>query len=450
MFLRFVDRQEELELLRGFASQKRAGIAVVYGRRRVGKTRLLLELLKATRGVYVFVPRGGRASLLGAFSRSLGAGLPAGAVFRDLESVFDYFSEAFRRGETVVLDEFQNLSEVAGALTLLQRYWDEEYSKTNAKLILSGSSIGMIERVSLRGDAPLYGRRSLTLEVAPLEPWALAEWFPTKTPEEVMQIYGVFGGTPAYLEHVDESPSALENAQRVILSKEGALYDEPVFLLMQEVRSPGAYMDIMGAISAGRQRISEISDYTKIPRENLPKYIASLTTMRLVARETTQPRGRVSYTLADPFLHFWFRFAWTNRSLLEAGLSHTVRIQVERELDAHLERVFEKVALAHTTRLIREGKLKINPNYVGRWLDDSTEIDIVATAKQEELAYAFEVKWSALKLREAQSLLDKLEDNALNIRAKHKMYGLIAKSVENAEQLKREGYQVYTLKDIFS
>ncbi|HLH79455.1 MAG TPA: ATP-binding protein, partial [Chthonomonas sp.] len=415
VFLRFVDRRGEVELLRGFASRRRAGVALVYGRGRVGKTRLLLELLKTTLGVYVFVPRGGRASLLNAFSRSLGASLPAGAVFRDLESVFDYFFEAFRRGEIVVVDGFQNLSEVRGALTLLQRYWDEEFSKTNAKLILSGSSLSVIERVSLRGDAPLYGRRSLTLEVAPLEPWALTQWFPTKTPEEVMQIYGVFGGTPAYLEHVDESLNAVENAQRVILSKEGALYDEPAYLLMQEVSSPGAYMDIMGAISAGNQRISEISDYTRIPSENLPKYIASLTTMRLVAKETTQPLGKVSYTFADPFLHFWFRFAWTNRSLLEAGLSRTVRTQVERELDAHLGRVFERVALAYTTRLIREGKLKINPNYVGRWVHQNTEIDIVATAKQEELAYAFEVKWSTLKLEEAQSLLHKLEDKALNI-----------------------------------
>jgi len=322
--------------------------------------------------------------------------------------------------------------------------------RVKPKLILSGSSIGMIQRVSFRGDAPLYGRKSLTLEVTPLEAQALTQWFPIKTPEEVMQIYGIFGGTPAYLEHVDESLSAVENAHRVILSKSGALYDEPEFLLMQEVRNPGAYMDIMGAISAGRQRISEISDYTKIPRENLPKYITSLITMRLVAKEVTQPRGIVSYTLADPFLHFWFRFVWTNRSLLEAGLERAVLMQVERELDAHLGRVFERVALAYVTRLVREGKIKLNPNYVGRWVDRDTEIDIVATAKQEEIAYAFEVKWSALKLKEAQSVLDKLEHKALGIRAKHKVYGLIAKSVEHIERLKEEGYQVHTLKEIFS
>ncbi|PSO06120.1 hypothetical protein B9Q04_17685 [Candidatus Marsarchaeota G2 archaeon BE_D] len=77
----------------------------------------------------------------------------------------------------------------------------------------------MIERVSLRGDAPLYGRKSLTLEVAPLEPQALVEWFLSKTPEEVMTIYGIFGGTPAHLEYVDESLSAVENVRRVILSK---------------------------------------------------------------------------------------------------------------------------------------------------------------------------------------------------------------------------------------
>jgi len=138
---------------------------------------------------------------------------------------------------------------------------------------------------------------------------------------------------------------------------------------MQEVRSPGAYMDIMGAISAGRRTISEIADYTKIPRENLPKYIASLVTMRLMTREVTQPRGKVNYTLADPFLHFWFRFVWANRNLLEAGLNQAVWDEVDRELGEHLGRVFEGVALGHITRLIRGGKLRLNPDYVGRWVD---------------------------------------------------------------------------------
>ena len=321
---------------------------------------------------------------------------------------------------------------------------------TDAKLILAGSSIGMIKRVSLRGDAPLYGRKSLTLEVASLEPQALVEWFPSKTPEEVMAIYGIFGGTPAHLEHVDESPSAMENVHRVMPSKGGALYDEPEFLIMQEVRSPGAYMDIMGAISAGRQTISEIADHTRIPRENLPKYIASLITMRLVIREVTRPRGKVSHILADPFLQFWFRFVWANRNLLEAGLNHVVWDEVERELGAHLGRVFEGVAMGYITRLIHEGRLKLSPNYVGRWVDRDIEIDIVATAKQEELAYAFEVKWRPLTLREAQSVLGNLENKALSIRAKTKVYGLIAKSVEHKERLQDAGYQVYTLEEIFS
>lgn len=450
MILRFVDRREELELLEEFASQKRAGIAVVYGRRRVGKTRLLMEFLKTRQGVYVFVPRGRQASLLRGFSRSLGASLPPGAVFHDLESVFEYFKDIFSQDKIVVLDEFQNLSEVRGAVSLLQRYWDEEYSKIGAKLVLAGSSIGMIERVSLRGDAPLYGRKSLTLEVAPLEPQALVEWFPSKTPEEVMTIYGIFGGTPAYLEYVDEFLSAVESARRVILSKGGALYDEPEFLLMQEVRSPGAYMDIMGAISAGRRTISEIADHTKVPRENLPKYLSSLITMRLVTRETTQPRGKVRYTLTDPFLHFWFRFVWPNRNLLEAGLNKSVWDEVERELGSHLGRVFEGVALDFITRLIREGRLRINPEYVGRWVDKNIEIDIVAAAKQGELAYAFEVKWRPLTLSEARSILGDLENKALSIRAKSKVYGLIAKSVEHKEKLEDAGYKVYTLEDIFS
>jgi AAA+ ATPase superfamily predicted ATPase len=264
-----------------------------------------------------------------------------------------------------------------------------------------------------------------------------------------MATYGIFGGTPAYLERVEESLSAVENAQRLILSKEGALYDEPEFLLMQEVRSLGAYMDIMGAASAGRQSVSEIADYTKIPRENLPKYISSLTTMRLLTREVTQPRGKVSYVLADPFLHFWFRFVWANRNLLEAGLNRVVWEQLEQELGAHLGRVFEKVALGYIIKLIARGRLRLSPSYVGRWVDKDTEIDIVATTRQEKLAYALEVKWSTLTLREAQTLLDKLKNKVLNIRAKEKIYGPMAKSIEQKKQLLDSGYLVYTPEDIF-
>jgi AAA+ ATPase superfamily predicted ATPase len=172
--------------------------------------------------------------------------------------------------------------------------------------------------------------------------------------------------------------------------------------------------------------------------------------LRLVAKEVTQPKRKVRYVLTEPFLQFWFRFLWADGALLEASLNRAVWERVKGELGAHLGGVFERVALGYVVKLIGAGKLKINPDYVRRWVDRDTETDIVTATKQEELACTFEVKWGTFTLKETQSLLGKLESKALNIKTKEKVYGLVAKTLEHKEPLLDSGCQALTLEDILS
>jgi len=142
----------------------------------------------------------------------------------------------------------------------------------------------MIEKIALKGDAPLYGRRTSTLKLQPLKFTSLQEWFQRYSLEELVKIYGAFGGTPTYLEYVDESLSVEENIVKSILNRSAPLYNEPEYFLMEELRHPQRYLDILYAISKGRNSLSEISDLTKISRENLTTYPKSLMELDLVSR----------------------------------------------------------------------------------------------------------------------------------------------------------------------
>jgi hypothetical protein len=450
MIVRFVDRREELEQLGELCSSGKSQLVIVYGRRRVGKTRLLLELLRKRKGLYFYVPRGGSETILEEFSRSVEGEFFKGFRFPSFHSFLEYLATKMEQGYLVVIDEFQRLGEVERALSLLQRYWDEKLSRTGSALILSGSAIGTIVRVALRGDAPLYGRRTAVIKLEPLGFGGVLEWFDRLSPVDAVKIYGVFGGTPAYLELVDENESPEENAVKLVLSKRGALHEEPVYLLMEELRAPARYMDILGAIAQGRTTLSEIASATGLKRENATTYLSYLELLGLIEREKPLVgKGRSRYTIRDPFFSFWFKFVWPNMRSLEAGLEHEVWEREQENFNTYLGWVFERIAREFVVQATRRGELPVRPEAVGGWWSRDREIDIVAVSKSEGVALLFEVKWSDLDMRGAKSLLASLERKAVELEVGEKIYGIIARNIEDKSELRKKGYLAYDLSDIY-
>jgi AAA+ ATPase superfamily predicted ATPase len=451
MAVRFVDRREELELLDELCSEGRAQLVIVYGRRRVGKTRLLLELLRRRRGLYFYVPRGGSETILEELSRSVESEFFRGFRFASFHAFLEYVAARMEQGYVVVVDEFQRLAEVEGALSLLQRYWDEKYAHAGSTLILSGSAIGTIVRVALRGDAPLYGRRTAVLKLEPLGFAGVLEWFEKLSPLDAVKLYGIFGGTPAYLELIDESASPEENAVKLVLSKRGPLYEEPVYLLMEELRVPSRYMDILGAIAQGRTTLSEIASAAGLRRENATTYLSYLELLGIVEREKPLlGRGRARYSVRDPFFSFWFRFVWPNMRSLEAGLEREVWSSALEGFSTYLGWVFERIAREFVVQAAKLGELPVRPEAVGSWWSGGEEIDIVALSPREGAAMFFEVKWSDLSLREAKSLLARLAQKAAELEVGERICGIIARSLEAKNELRKNGYVVYDLSDVCS
>lgn len=449
MNVRFVDREEELSFLEKLCRGERAHLVVVYGRRRVGKTRLLLELLSRKPGLYFYIPLGGGDTVMAELSRAVEGEFFKGFRFPNFTSFLEYLAGKLERGALVVLDEFQRLVEVEGAISLLQRYWDERFSRLRGTLVLSGSTVGVIERVALRGDAPLYGRRTAVLRLEPLRFRALADWFTRYGPLELVKIYGIFGGTPAYLELVDEGESPEENAIKLVLSKRGPLHEEPLFLLLEELRSPARYLDVLTAVSQGRRTLSEIANAAGIPRENLTTYLATLEQLDLVEKERpVLSRGRSLYSIKDPFFAFWFRFVRPNKSLLERGLERELWASIEGDFNAYLGWVFEKVSAELIVSELRAGHLPFKPDTLGRWWAGGEEIDIVAASSKEGVGALIEVKWADLSYREAKAVLRRLSEKGGLVPLREKIYGLVSRKLEGKEELRREGYLAYDLSDI--
>jgi len=280
----------------------------------------------------------------------------------------------------------------------------------------------------------------------------LQEWFPNFAPEDLIKIYSSFGGTPAYLEKVDENKSPEENIVNLILKKDGALHDEPEYLLLEELRVPNRYMDILTAISLGRCCLSEISDFTKIKRENLTTYLSSLETLNLISREypILTERKKSRYVLTDPFFEFWFRFVNPNKTVLELGLEEKVWDNVREDFNAYLGKVFEEIAKEYIVSIVKSGELEIDADVMGRWQNGAEEIDFIAYSSREKEGVLFEIKWKELSYEDARDIILRLIEKSLLVKIDQKRYGIVAKRILKKEKLREEGYVALDLEDITS
>ena len=449
--LQFVDRDEELALLEGLHRRGKASLVILYGRRRVGKTRLIQEFQKKRGGLYLYTPNGEEKTILDEYSAAVEPRFFPGFRFTDLSSFLNYLQELCRDETIVSIDEFQRLSNIDGAISLIQKHWDESLSKGKCTLILSGSSMGAIQRLALSGDAPLQGRRTAAIKVNPLRYVDLGKWFQHYSPEDLVKIFGAFGGTPAYLEHIDEKKTPEQNIIDNILRRNSPLYSEPETLLMEEVRTPQRYMDILTAIAQGHNKFSEISNDTGIGRETTVSYLTNLEILDLIVRVTpvTDPEAkRGLYEVKDPFFRFWFGLVRPNQRQLELGLENNVWKSIEGDYNGHLGHIFEAVCMETVVEMGRRGLLPIRLDGVGRWWMGESEIDILGIEKPGK-ALAIEVKWSTLSTQDARRLTAELSAKVQQVKEASKVtLGLMAKKIENKKALRDEGFLALDLDDI--
>ena len=387
---RFIDREQELNFLLSEYRRSGSSLVVIYGRRRIGKTELISKFINDKKSIYFLATEEDEVQNRNAFKNTvsdfLGNELLREARIDNWEILFKSLV-AKTTNEKIILaiDEFQYLGLANSAFpSIMQKMWDTYLKNSNIMVILCGSLISMMESQTLNYSSPLYGRRTGQIRLKQIPFLYYHDFYPNKDYKSLIEYYSVTGGVPKYIELFYDSEDIYSAINKNILSKQSFLYDEAHFLLQKEVSEIGTYFSIMKAIAAGNRKLSKISSSIEIKQTGLSKYLKTLASLDLIEREVpvTEPNPQKSkkglYRIKDNYILFWFKFIYPNMGFIESGNTAIVMNKLkENFIDKHVSFIYENVCIEKLWNINAEGSLKFTFDKIGRWWNNTSEIDII-------------------------------------------------------------------------
>ena len=388
---KFVDREEEMMTLQSEYERPGSSLVILYGRRRVGKTALISEFIKGKNALFFLASEESEAQNRTAFKEKA-ADFTGNELLRQFDAkswdiLFQTIMQTpFQEKPIIVIDEFQYIGKSNPAFpSIFQRIWEEQLKDRSVMVILCGSLISMMESQTLSYSSPLYGRRTAQIRLKQIPFRYYHEFFPDKSPRELVEYYSVTGGVPKYIELFSESDDIYHAIQKNILNRSGYLYDEPHFLLQQEVSEIGNYFSVIRAIAAGNSKLSAISTVLEVKSTSLTKYLKTLIDLDILKREVpvTEENPEKSkkglYKIKNNYLRFWFAFIYPNMSFIESGNSAIVLDKIRKSMvSGHTAFVYEDVCREQMWKLNANGAWPFHFSKLGRWWDSRNEIDIAA------------------------------------------------------------------------
>lgn len=391
----FVNRTDELTSLRSWWERPAARPALVWGRRRVGKTALLQRFVTETGAPVVFHTGTGEApgAEIASLCRQTALALPdpyrdlAAEPYSDWRDILDYLARAARESRVLlILDEFPELIQASSALPgIVRAFLDRVHGHTQLKIILSGSAIRTVEEMR-EYRAPLYGRFDLTLQLHPFRPYEAALMLTNLDPADRARVYGVVGGTPLYLSWWDQRATVTQNLVELACRPGAPLLTEGQLVMATEVGEGEHTMGVLTAIAAGRTKHSEIKDAIGAdPSRTLERLVELRIIERMlpVTEQGTRSRRRV-YRIADNYLAFYLGPLTRFRAEIERGLGRSIVRPLGAFIDEHMGPVYEETFREHLRRLANQGELGEDIVAVGSWWGDDSqqEIDAVVLAQR--------------------------------------------------------------------
>ena len=387
---KFVDRENEMKYLNSEYEKKGSSLVILYGRRRIGKTSLIKEFGKNKDMIYFLATEESeiqnKKQLATLVFEKLNLEDMVVSV-TEWDSIFKLLiNRKTNNKKVIVIDEFQYLGKTNSAFpSIFQRIWDNILKDENVMVILCGSLINMMEAQTLSYTSPLYGRRTGQIKLKQIPFKNYNEFFSKNLSEKTLiEKYAVTGGVPKYIESFTEGVNIYNEIQKNILNNQSYLYEEPYFLLQHEVSEVGSYFSIIKSIAAGNTKLGNISSNLSVSQTNLSKYLQTLINLDILEREIPitednpekSKKGR--YNIKDNYISFWFKFIYPYKGFLEMEEYDVVMDKIKRNfIDNHVSFVYENICKEKMWDLNVKGKLGFTFNKLGRWWNNTTEIDIV-------------------------------------------------------------------------
>ncbi|MGK0554079.1 ATP-binding protein [Macrococcus capreoli] len=418
----FIGREKELRWLEEQYNSSKFEMSIIYGRRRIGKTRLIKEFIKDKKAIYFLATDSSEKLNLQLFSEYLFEVLNPGlnaAQFSDFHSAFKYLGEQAKEERIIlVIDEYPYLAEsVNGISSILQRVIDEYFVDTQLFIILCGSSMSFMEKQVLGQKSPLYGRRTSQMKLHSFTFREVLSYFPDLSNEEVAIYYGVTGGVAEYLTFIDVNQSLDDNLIKLFFESRGRLYEEPQNLLNQELRDPKIYNEILLAIAKGASKNNEIATAIGKRSSDITPYLVNLQELMIVEKiESVTEYGskKPIYRVKDFMYRFWFKFVKFGQAMieLEEGKSY-YNEKVKPYINEYMGLVFEQIVFEYMNE--RNSKLKFDDKIIKQGIFFGTdkqkrkEVEIDYLGISSNKYYLGEAKWRNEKIKPKilLSLIDK-------------------------------------------
>ncbi len=390
----FLDRINELRAI-DRAYEERPNFVVVYGRRRIGKTRLLREWIsrRGVRSVYYLAQLTSHERNLSLMAEAayeqLGEEVLRGLRVGRLTDLLNLLSRL--GADAIVIDEFTYwVRAYEGVLSELQEYIDLYMEKYNVLLVISGSLVGLMEEQVLGGGSPLYARAASRLKLDPLTFSYLREVLPGWDAIDRVRLYSIIGGIPFYYCLVQGAGSLREAVKRLILNVDSPLMAEKDLLLREHFRELQAYNAVLSALARGYNTPGKIADATGLEAGYANKILHTLEALGFVERIKPLHGKRGFYRVKDPILRTWYNLVEPILSLIEIGLTQEAEKRIFERLDLHAAETWEELVKMHLYKQYApKGYRLTGPAIRGR-----EEIDVILLDETGRRAIIAEAKWS--------------------------------------------------------
>jgi len=453
----FLGRTHEITALERMYENNNFQMAIVYGRRRIGKTSILNEFIKEKNFIYFPAEEVVDELNLEKFSRIIGEkiGNPYLPTFSNWEDLFSFIDREFNDKKLVlVIDEYPYAATANKALnSTLQHIIDYKFKNSNIFLILCGSSVSFMENHVLGEKSPLFGRRTGQIKVLSMDYLDAAQFYPNVSNELKVKYYAAVGGTPYYLCLIKENLSFEENLKRLYFDINGYLFNEGTLLMKQEFRETATYNTILQAIASGAVTLNEITQFAKLESSTVSRYLGILIDLGFVERVlpfgANIIRGKNSqYVIAENFVAFWYRFVFPYRGEIERGMGDIYLSVALENIEHYTGPIFEEIAKQYLRRQNFSRKLPFIAKSFGKWWGKDKDgrpqdVDVlVESIDGKELVIA-ECKWK--NQMKTKQVIDKLKERSLLFSEYTNHLYLFSK----IEVSSRDGVRIIGIEDLF-
>lgn len=415
--MRFFDRQYEIQRLREIRiiSRKAAQFTVMTGRRRIGKTSLVMKAYEDEPFLYFFVTRSTESVLCEEFAEELTSKfqIPLLGKVERFSDIFDYIMELSKtKPLTLMIDEFQDFNRVNSSIfSQMQKIWDKKKNEAKINLVVCGSVYSMMTKLFRNNKEPLYGRQTEFLKIEPFAPSVIKDilttYYPEYEKEDLLSLYLYTGGVAKYVELLMDAGAVTADKmlQRIVTKNSYFIYEGKNMLIEEFGRDYGRYFDILRLIATGHNTRGDIEDILHMEvsgyMTRLENDYGLITKNRPMFQKSTNKN--IVYKINDLFLQFWFRFIYKYNYFIEANAYKKLEEIIRRDYETYSGKVLEQYFKA----IMRESE---QYTHIDSWWDrkGENEIDIIAADDLEKKVTFYEVKRQRKEMNK-KLLLEKIE-----------------------------------------